>query len=143
QNVSECFDTLQERGLSTNNVVHRAIVHSLNAAWPCALTFDELFATVLDRLNVLADPGPIAGPISRPIFAQSLWACYHANFVRPHLHIPKFAVETSAKPRTTAFNRHMAANDGIVVNAYHYPVSLDTIDRNLLALLDGTRDWAG
>lgn len=108
----------------------------LSQRWPGAMALAELFERVVGAGRM----GDRAAERSR-FFAEMI-ACSGQGLIELATCAPT-AVRVSARPRASALSRHMLAlGKDIVANLRHDAVQLDSGDRALVALLDGTRDRA-
>lgn len=113
----------------------KAALVTLAAVWPEALSFRELCARTLAIVGVAEPPGRVA-----TVLATELLDCFQGSVVELRLHPPDYARSPSQRPRTLASARLAARTSAKVTNLRHVGVELDARQRELLALLDGTRD---
>lgn len=111
---------------------------TLGDAWPRRLKWDDLIAAVEGRLGRGLDDQ------SRQRLALQLMVCFGTNLlelhVRPHLGPPLVALRPTANPVARALAREGAPR---VPAAPHRCPQINSFERSLILLLDGTRDLAG
>ena len=100
-----------------------AALRRLVEAWPAAVQFREL----------------AAGADSR-VLLTSLLKCTAPGAVEFRLTPPRLVAMVSDRPRATALARYQAAAGVPVAGLRHEVVPVDTLDRRVLRLLDGSRD---
>ena len=100
------------------------VTSALGETYPLPLTFDELV--------------PYAG--DRAALQDILFGLVTAGFA--DIHVFDFPCEdtVTAKPKARGLARHQAAESRFVTNACHQVVELDDVARQLVLLMDGTRD---
>ncbi len=76
------------------------------------------------------------------MLAGELLKCFISRVVDFSLGEPGFVVEPGERPRTTALIRWQARTGGAIVALRHMVAEMDAEHRQLLGLLDGTRDRA-
>jgi SAM-dependent methyltransferase len=81
---------------------------------------------------------PYAG--SREALREILFGLMVGGCVDLHVYDFPCQEEVTGRPRASALARYQAAAGGNVTNACHIPVRLDEITRQLVILLDGTRN---
>jgi methyltransferase-like protein len=107
-----------------------ALMEQLAAAWPCALSFDE----IEPALAALGHDNERATLLMRLAVAK---------MIELHAWKAPVAREISARPRASACSRHDASTREYVTTLFHSTVRLeDPVVRGFLKLLDGTRDHA-
>jgi methyltransferase-like protein/cyclopropane fatty-acyl-phospholipid synthase-like methyltransferase len=131
------FRTDEGYSVTTGMPLVKAALLSVFDAWPRAVSFDELWRLVCERLPV--PPGEEA----RPALAEAMLQCWLTNVVELHVSRPPAAVTVGERPVAFPLARLQAkAGAPRVCNLRHRTVALDDVDRRLVQLLDGTRDIA-
>jgi methyltransferase-like protein len=74
------------------------------------------------------------------VLADDLLHCYAANAVEFHTWQADFVTEVSERPRVSGLASYVAGKEQFAVNQRHQDVHLDPVARELVLLLDGTRD---
>lgn len=108
-------------------VVTKRVLADLAARHPASRPFPE----------VLAQAGA-----ARQQLAGDLFQLFSHDLVDFSPHPDNFVVEPSARPRAAPLARVLAARDAMVPSLRHESVELYPEERELLPLLDGTRDLA-
>lgn len=126
--------------LRTDHPLTRAAVLTLAEASPQALSWSELCEQAHQRL---ADEGkPPAAPEEEQALAASLLWAFASDQRRINLHAfrPAVATTVSERPRVRGFARRQLSRGIEVTTMYHTNLGLDALGRQLVPLLDGTRD---
>lgn len=108
---------------SAHEAVYR-VASAMGETYPLPLAFDELV--------------PYAG--SRAALQSILFGLATGGFA--NIHVFDFPCEetVTAKPKASRLARHQAALFRFVTSACHHTVELDDVGRQLVLLMDGTRD---
>jgi methyltransferase-like protein/cyclopropane fatty-acyl-phospholipid synthase-like methyltransferase len=132
---SEGFRTERGATFSSSHPLAKAALVSLAAAWPRAVSFDELAAAIARRLD---------GDASDATALTDLLASLHASGVIEMHAVPPNCTETvSAYPRVSALARRQAAAGLLVTNQHRRVLKLDDpFARFLITQTDGTRSHA-
>jgi methyltransferase-like protein/2-polyprenyl-3-methyl-5-hydroxy-6-metoxy-1,4-benzoquinol methylase len=132
---AEEFRGPQGAAMSTAHPMARAAIRSLAEAWPEALGFEELLVAVRER----------AGLAKRPEDAAALgeilyWTCA-AGLVELHAWRPPCAARAGERPVASRLVRLQLREGAEVTTLRHRTVTVEgALERQLLLLLDGTRD---
>jgi hypothetical protein len=125
-------------------LVKAAMVH-LSGLFP----FSAPFVQVLDvARGMVANNGqPASDGLERDTQALgqaflTFYASASTSLVELSLHGPRFTTTASAKPVASRLARQQAATRSRVTNLRHETVVLGEFERQVLRLLDGTRDTA-
>jgi hypothetical protein len=131
------FRTDEGYSASTNVPIIKAALLLLYEAWPRCVPFDDLWRMVCAKLS--AAPADDA----RQALAEALLQCWLTNLVEVHLTQALICLEISERPIAFPVAR-LQAKIGVkrVCNLRHRGVGLDDTDRQLVQLMDGTRDLA-
>jgi methyltransferase-like protein len=108
--------------------------------WPRAIDLDTLFREASRRLGSNPDHRKAQIQKSRRVLADDLLHCYAANAVEFRTWQADFVIEVSEWPRVSRLASYMAGKEQLAVNQRHLGVHLDPVARELVSLLDGTRD---
>jgi SAM-dependent methyltransferase len=128
------FKTVSGLELETNVPETKLALYELGRVWPEPLRLDDLSERVAGRLDATAASGALATTLLDS--GASLAA--RAFFRRP-----RCVRSPSSMPCASATARLEASRGRDVTNVHHEPVKLDVaFHRELLSLLDGTRDRA-
>jgi methyltransferase-like protein len=124
---------------SREPLVKAAMLH-LAEAWPRAVPFVELRAAARARLNGQAPPDAVADAQALGQALLTFYASASTSLVELSLCPPRLATQVSERPAASPLARHQAATRHRVTNLRHETVELGAFERQLLALLDGSRD---
>jgi hypothetical protein len=129
--------------MTTNHPVSKAALRELGDWWPQALHFPELLARARSRIGATGgDLGSDADEDAR-VLGGVLVGAYAAGLIELHAHPLPFVRHVSAKPLASPLARRQLRDGTIVTNLRHTSVRMDDQrGRDLLELLDGTRDRA-
>jgi SAM-dependent methyltransferase len=116
--------------LATGHPLVREALERVGGAWPAAVWVRELLA---------AD----ASAADREALCDALLRCFAANLAQLHVHPPALTTTPGERPEASALARHQARAVDMVTNLRHVSVRIeDDLGRELVTLLDGTRDRA-
>jgi methyltransferase-like protein len=108
---------------SAHDAVYR-VASALGETYPLPLAFDELVS--------------YAG--SREALQDILFGLATGGFANPHVFDFPCEETVTAKPKASRLARYQAALSPFVTSACHHTVELDEVGRQLVLLMDGTRD---
>lgn len=127
--------------LTTKEPLLKAAMLELRAAWPRPIHFQDLLhqargrlypgAQVIDAERAMNDARNLARPLLR---------CYATTHVDLHADPPQVAYTIPEMPQTSKLVRYQANQPGPVTNLTHEMVQLGDFERQVVKLLDGTRD---
>jgi SAM-dependent methyltransferase len=116
--------------LATDHPLVRAALERVADAWPAAVWVRDLILTG-------------SSPEDRAALCDALLRSYAANLVQLHAHPPALAATPGEMPEASPLARHQAQAGDMVTNLRHVSVRVeDDLGRELVTLLDGTRDRA-
>jgi predicted methyltransferase family protein/methyltransferase family protein/protein-lysine methyltransferase-like protein len=116
--------------LATDHPLVRAALERVADAWPAAVWVRDLILTG-------------SSPEDRAALCDALLRSYAANLVQLHAHPPALAATPGEMPEASPLARHQAQAGDMVTNLRHVSVRVeDHLGRELVTLLDGTRDRA-
>jgi SAM-dependent methyltransferase len=114
--------------LATDHPLVRAALERVADAWPAAVWVRELIATG-------------SSPEDRAALCDALLRSYAANLVQLHAHPPAPAATPGELPEASPLARRQARAGDMVTNLRQVSVRIeDDLGRELVTLLDGTRD---
>jgi hypothetical protein len=115
--------------LATDHPLVRAALERVADAWPAAVWVRELI--------------PTGSSEDRTALCDALLRSYAANLVQLHAHPPALTTTPGETPEASPLARHQARAGDMVTNLRHVSVRIeDDLGRELVTLLDGTRDRA-
>jgi methyltransferase-like protein len=142
QGVVESFEGRKGTIFTIHESVTKAALMMLSERWPGSIPFPDLLAGAQARLP--ARPATSAADSSTPgdaeILSATLLQCYAFGVVDLLGSQTKFTVEPSPRPRVSALALAQAQRRIPVTNARHESITLEDSQREILSLLDGTRD---
>jgi methyltransferase-like protein/SAM-dependent methyltransferase len=141
--VPERFEGLDGIVATVQDPLVKAALLALGAVWPAALPFATMRSRARQLLGgyMLDDPDAVAGDYAQ--LGQGLLDGYVVSgdrLLQLSLHPPALAMRVSERPLVSPLTRRQAEAGPRVVNRRHVPVVLGEFERQLLRLLDGTRD---
>lgn len=129
----EKFISADETIVTIGNPILKTALVALFEARPRALHFDQLRATVSERLS--ADPAQIDEHLP-----AAMLQCHMTRFVELFAHVPALAAQPGERPTASKLARLQARHSDRVTNLWHRGIELDGMNRLLLRQLDGTKD---
>jgi methyltransferase-like protein/SAM-dependent methyltransferase len=128
--------------LGTDNALAKAALLHLETVWPRSVTYAALLTTARARLAagelVIRDPAALARETGE--LAEALVKAFTADIVAFHLHEPALVVEPNEQPTVSAWARFQARDSDQVTNRRHEAVPIDEVTRQLVGLMDGSRN---
>jgi hypothetical protein len=116
--------------LATDHPLVREALERVSSAWPAAVWVRDLIPPACDAAD-------------RAALCDALLRCYAANLVQLHAHPPALTTTPSETPEASPLARRQARTGEMVTNLRHVSVRIeDDLGRELVTLLDGTRDRA-
>ncbi len=116
--------------LTLSDRLQTATVQTLREAWPASLPLEELAQLWPEHSSGATLPEELGCLLLR---------LYSADLVELRRSPDRFTRQVSAAPRAGAWSRLQAATGEFATNGRHETARLGRVDRQLLALLDGTR----
>jgi len=139
----EEFRGPKESVLATSFPLAKATVQYLGEIYPASAQFDQILDEACRRAEISKGPGDFAADENAKTLAEVILKSYGAGLVQMHLHLPKFALTVSEKPLASPLARFQALRGTLITNLFHVNIKLeDDLGRQLLLMLDGTRDRA-
>lgn len=121
-------------------LVKSALAH-LSEAWPDYVPFEECVSVACSRIESTAAGEPLpAEEIER--LKSNLSQCCTGAVLDLHAARPEYLPQVSDKPAASPLVRWQARRSEVVTNRRHEPVRLQSFERSLVDLLDGTRTQA-
>ena len=131
----------EKSSLKIDKPIIKAALVVLGNAWPQAVHFDDLFS---NAQNLLAESVPTretSREADKRVLAEVLLRAYAGGIVEFHLHPPQFVTLPSERPIASPLARLQARHGSNIINLRHHNIKVeDTLGRELLQLLDGSRD---
>lgn len=124
--------------LKTRDPLYRAALRILGKRWPRTVPFSEL----RDAARTLVGGEADTARDTRELGTRLLTTYTASRFIELHVQPPAFTLTPGERPVASPFARWRVKNGGRVTNLRHQNVSLSKAERELLLLLDGTRDRA-
>lgn len=135
----EQFLTAGGLHISTSQPLIKAALLHLGETWPDYVLHEDLLAAGRARIEAAGHPAPTS-PDAIKRFEANLVQCCTGEVVALHSHPPSFLSHPTEAPAASPVARAQARRGELVCNRRHEVVRLDTFDRHLIELLDGTRD---
>lgn len=128
----------------TSDPLMKAALLHLGEVWPGSVPFAELLAIARSRLDpeaVVVDAAHANHDACR--LAQPLLRCYATGAVELSTTPSAFTLTVSDRPLASPFARLQSKTSNRITNRRHELVTLNDLQRHILALLDGSHDRAG
>lgn len=133
--------------ISSSNPLTKAALLQLCERWPASVEFERLFELALARVRAAHAEGEgeseseqLSGPSSRAQLGADLIECLLRTAVSARVWEPPLVDRMPERPFVSRCARMMAAREGWVATAHHRRGTLDAPLRQLVPLLDGSRD---
>jgi methyltransferase-like protein/cyclopropane fatty-acyl-phospholipid synthase-like methyltransferase len=150
----EEFQGKKESAIATSLPMGKAALLYLGEIYPRSIRFDELVAEARQRIlkttrggsaiptaTIAAQETQVPEADGPEALADLLLRAHGAGMVEVHLFVPKFTLEPGHRPLANPLARLQAVDGPIITTLLHNNIKLeDYLGRQLLLLLDGTRD---
>jgi len=136
------FRTARGAMADTDYPVTKAAFLVLGECWPRAIDLPTLY----DNARALLDPTAIAtqdGNEATRVLAEDLLKSYTGNVVEFHTWQGDFVTEVTDRPAVSELAAYQARGGGHMVNQRHEVVPLDPVARQLVSVMDGSRNRDG
>ncbi len=142
QGVPEQFRSNNNATLSTAHAITKAAFLVLAEHWPQTMLFEALVLAAAARVagNVAEVPDAAQLEAMRARLATDLFQSYSAGLIELRIRPIKVGVAGAVKPVASPVARAQAGRVGLVTNLRHESLQMDPFNRQLMLLLDGTRD---
>ena len=129
--------------IQTNAPVSKAAFALLARLWPQPLSFGELLRQVQVQLRGQPAAAASSGEDDTLELGKTLLKSYAAGLVELHSYLPTYCSAIEERPVASPLARWQAGHGNFVTTLYHNTMYLeDALAKQLLGLLDGTRDRA-
>ena len=131
--------------LTSGTPIVKAMLQCLGEAWPQFVAFEELRIQARTRAGGPAPTDPELAAQDRLTMSKSLLTAYATadkSLVELAIRPPVFTTAVSERPLAYQLARLQTADGYQVTNLRHETCNLSHFDREILPLLDGTRDRA-
>ena len=136
----QTFQTTNGRKAETDYPLTKAALKILKDHWPRAIDFNALVHEATGCLRASSAIGDVEEQQSTNVLCQDLLQCYTGNVVEFHTWQADFVTEISKTPLVSKLAAYQANNGPLVVNQRHELVKLDPVSKELVKILDGTRN---
>ena len=137
---AELFFGPKKAEIETDRPLVKVAFAKLGALWPQCLHFRELLAHSMAELG---RSGAEATAEDSENLAAALVQAHEAGFIEFRMHKPPFVSEPGERPRASALAQLQLSLGDRVTTMLHLVVRMqDPLGRELLRLMDGTRDRA-
>lgn len=132
----EKFLGTSDKEISTDNPYAKSALVILNKALPDYLSISELLKRIHQTLGESIDSN-----FGENHLCNMLFEFYRAGLIELHTHQPHYVSQLSEKPVASKLARQQAKNPPSITALNHINIYLnDPISRQLIQMLDGTRD---
>jgi len=140
---AEKFNYPNGGNMSTNNPLAKAAILHLGRIWPQAVPVSELLHIARSEAGRDSPTSSAAIDEDSNWLSDMVLKLYAANFLELHVRAAPFVSKPSERPQSSALARAQSRNSSGVTNLRHSVIEVeDETARQLLSLLDGTRDRA-
>ena len=135
---TEEFQTPKGASIRTNRPLAKAAFLHLSQQWPRSIAFPDLLAAARRLAFSEKDENENRGAL-----CEILLRSFAAGITELHVWSPNFVTVVSERPLASPVARHQNRRTKRITTLRHTGLELDDeLNRNLLELLDGTRDFA-
>jgi len=135
---TEEFQTPKGASIRTNRPLAKAAFLHLSQQWPRSIAFPDLLAAARRLAFSEKDEDENRGAL-----CEILLRSFAAGITELHVWSPNFVTVVSERPIASPVARHQNRRTKRITTLRHTGLELDDeLNRNLLELLDGTRDFA-
>lgn len=133
------FQGKKQASVETNLPLAKAALVILGELWPEALQFQELVERARQRLGGTQPSSAAEETALREILLET----YRTGLLELYIYRPPYCSAPGEFPMASPLVRWQLRQGNTATNAWHYQVEVqDEVGRQLLLLLDGTRDRA-
>lgn len=137
-NDMEEFRTRKGASIRTNRPLAKAALLHLSQQWPRSISFPDLLTAARRLAFSEKDENE-----NRVALCEILLRSFAAGITELHVWAPPFVTDVSEHPIASPIARHQNRRTKRITTLRHTGLELnDALSRNLLELLDGTRDFA-
>ncbi|MEN6320459.1 MAG: class I SAM-dependent methyltransferase [Syntrophaceae bacterium] len=138
---ADCKGSFQTaRGIiaDTTYPITKAAFQVLGNCWPRAIDLSTLFSSAKAHLDAAAIATQDDNEAKR-ILAEDLLKSFTGNVVEFHIWQADFVTEVSDRPAVSDLTAYQAMSSGSMVNQRHETVLLDSLARELVTVMNGSR----
>jgi methyltransferase-like protein len=137
-NVNQKFLSPSGYTINTEFPLTKAALMVLSEYWPSAIHLHTLFKEVHARINSNLTLEEITQ--NQSVLLDDLLHCFVNNVIELRTWQAKLTTKISNKPKASKLAAYHATKTNQVTNQRHELVELDTLGREIVSVLDGTRD---
>lgn len=141
-NVEISFKCANGRGIKTSHPALKALMFTLNDAWPTALSLNQIFERIERRLSESLVVGETERVHPSVVCTGQLLQMLVRGDVEMRYLPDRFAEKVDERPKASTYARHQSQSEGLVTTLRHGTLQLDPLSRLLLPMIDGTRTRA-
>jgi len=138
--VKQTFITNDGAWTKSDFPLTKAALAVLQDVWPRAMSLSELLKRARQRLNEKLNHSELDPDQEREMLGEDLLHCFSGKVVELHAWQADFSTEVSQTPMAAPLATYQATHDLPIVNLKHESVATDLISKELLKILDGTRN---
>jgi methyltransferase-like protein/2-polyprenyl-3-methyl-5-hydroxy-6-metoxy-1,4-benzoquinol methylase len=136
----ETFENVKGAAITTDCPVAKTAFAQLTEFWPVPIPFDQLFEQVIAHLEKSGWTSTDLKNDKREL-AKTVLKSYAAGLLELHTYAPPHFSELTDKPKASPLVQWQVQNCNFVTTLFHGTIAVeDVVSRQLLLLLDGTRD---
>jgi methyltransferase-like protein/SAM-dependent methyltransferase len=137
--IKQMFKTPNGAWTKTDFPMTKAALQVLRESWPKALSLRRLVENAKDLLQRKLNGYQIDTVQVREMLGEDLLHCYAGNVVECHTWQADFVTSVGVTPMGSPLAAYQVRHGLPVVNQRHESVKLDSISKELLKIMDGTR----
>lgn len=140
----EKFENKLGARVQTDSQLAKTALLLLENEWPQAVAFHELLRRAQEKLAASGEPRPENEDEELREFENVLFRSYATGLIELHTYSPKIDRRITEKPTASPLARWQVHDGDFITTLFHASLSIhDSLTRELLTLMDGTRDRAG
>ena len=129
--------------IATSQPMLKSSLKFLGEIWPRRVPFAELLKKASERAGLHNNSSEASLESDQRDLGEFLLRCFSVSFVDLHAYPSTFVTEISDRPMASPLVRRQVRNSPIAASLRHLSLKIeDALGRELLRLLDGTRDRA-
>jgi methyltransferase-like protein/SAM-dependent methyltransferase len=139
----EKFENRQGARVQTDSQLAKIALLLLEEEWPQSIAFSSLLARAQEKLDQSGAARPDDPQAELREFENVLFRSYATGLIELHTYSPKIHREVSDKPAASSLARWQVCDSNFITTLFHASLTIeDALTRELLALMDGTRNRA-
>lgn len=137
----EKFENRPGARIQTDSQLAKTALLILDDEWPQSVPFNDLLHRAEEKLALSGSERPADRDYELREFENVLFRSYATGLIELHSYAPKINRTVSEKPIASPLARWQIRDSNFITTLFHSSLTIeDALTRELLALMDGTRD---